>query len=296
MPRQKKNSFIKSLAILSGSGTLPLTALLEAEKQNIPFFVYIAKEENFAQVLKEADLFERFQKNIRFFSLTKIGALLKSLHKDNVSHLLLVGKAQKNILLNPFQYDLRTIRLTASLLDQNDNSIFDLLLQTFEKEGFKVLPQTLLLQSLLLAEGVYSKKKPTTQDLFDIDFGLYYAKKIGALDIGQTVVVAKGTLLAVEVALEGTDKTIVRGGGLAGKYRAVVCKSEKEKQDLRFDIPTVGLHTLQALQASGCKVLAVEAEKTFVTQQKEMREFADRHGLVLVSAKAPTKLVKQTKN
>lgn len=279
---------ISRLAILAGSGNLPLAAAQEAHEQNVDFLLY-ASDKKISENFKEK-LPEDFHNKIRIFSLTKVGALLKMLKKDNVSHLLMTGKVQKNILLNPFDYDLKTIRLLATLKNRNDDEIFRVLLQTFEENNLTVLPQSTFLQKLLWQKGVYSKKKPTKAQWQDIRFGLYYAQQIGALDIGQTVVVTGKMILAVESAVEGTDETILRGGRLAKKHAPVVCKAEKKNQDKRFDVPAIGINTLQAMHKSGCKVLAFEAGTTLVAEAEKIKSFADEHAIVLVSEPVPANL------
>ncbi len=148
-----------------------------------------------------------------------------------------------------------------------------------EREGFKVLDQTVYLKPFMPKVGVFSKAQPTEEQWADICFGFELAKQMGALDIGQTVVVKHKAAMAIE-AIEGTDKCILRGGEL-GRGEAVVVKTEKPNQDVRFDVPAVGIKTLMSMIDSGCKVLAVEAEKTIFVQQQDVLDMADRHGIVI---------------
>ena len=144
---------------------------------------------------------------------------------------------------------------------------------------FKVLDQTVYLKPFMPKVGVLSKAQPTDEQWADICFGFELAKQMGALDIGQTVVVKHKAAMAIE-AIEGTDKCILRGGEL-GRGDAVVVKTEKPNQDVRFDVPAVGIKTLMSMIDSGCKVLAVEAEKTIFVQQQDVLDMADRHGIVI---------------
>lgn len=287
---EKKN--ISRLVILAGADYLPIAAALDAQESDVDFLVYAINEEVAATIIShlQKHLGENITKKVKTFHLTKIASLLKMLKSDQASHLLMTGKVQKSVLLNPFQYDLMTIRLLASLKNQNDDEIFRVLLQTFEQHYLTVLPQSLFLQRLLLPAGVYSKKKPNKKQWLDIRYGLYYAKEIGKLDIGQTVVVTQKMLLAVETAVEGTDQAILRGGKLARKNTAVVCKSEKKNQDPRFDVPAIGLDTLQSMEKSGCKILAMEANKTFVPQLELVKKKANELGMILVSEHVPKSL------
>lgn len=155
-----------------------------------------------------------------------------------------------------------------SIKDWNDKSIFNLVYQEFKKTGIEILDQKSFLKSLLCAPGIYSKRKPAKSELDNIEFGMNYAKKIAALDIGQTVVVANKTILSVE-AIEGTDEAIKRGGAFARNKAGVVCKAMYKNQDTRFDVPAVGLQTLESMRASGCNVLAIEAKNTFVIDREK---------------------------
>ena len=148
-----------------------------------------------------------------------------------------------------------------------------------EREGFKVLDQTVYLKPFMPKVGVLSKAQPTDEQWADICFGFELAKQMGGLDIGQTVVVKHKAAMAIE-AIEGTDKCILRGGEL-GRGEAVVVKTEKPNQDVRFDVPAVGIKTLMSMIDSGCKVLAVEAEKTIFVQQEDVLDMANRHGIVI---------------
>lgn len=145
----------------------------------------------------------------------------------------------------------------------------------------QVSSQTDYLAHLLPQRGVLGSLNPDTEQSADIAYGMDMAKKIAGLDIGQTIVVKKKAIMAVE-AIEGTDQAVKRGGALAGSG-AVVAKVSKPKQDLRFDIPTVGLNTLQAMIDSRCSVLAIEAEKTFLVDKEAFLAKADQHGIVVVA-------------
>lgn len=289
---KKEKSKISRLVILAGADYLPVAAALDAQQSNVDFLIYAMSKEVAEEIFVhlQKHLGKDIKQKIKTFHLTKISSLLKMLKADQASHLLMTGKVQKSILLNPFQYDLMTIRLLASLKNRNDDEIFRVLLQTFERNNFRILPQSFFLQNLLLPAGIYSKKKPNKKQWQDIRFGLYYAKEIGKLDIGQTVVVTQKMLLAVETAVEGTDEAILRGGKLARKNIAVVCKSEKKNQDQRFDVPAIGLETLESMEKSGCKILAIEANKTFVPQFDLVKKKIDELKMILVSENVPKSL------
>ena len=129
--------------------------------------------------------------------------------------------------------------------------------------------------------GILTKRKPTREEMADIEFGMEMAKGIAGLDIGQTVIIKDKAVMAVE-AIEGTDEAIKRGGAL-GRGGIVVVKVAKPDQDLRFDIPTIGMNTLTSIKDANGKVLAIEAEKTFVVDMEDVIKEADRNGVTIVA-------------
>jgi DUF1009 family protein len=148
-----------------------------------------------------------------------------------------------------------------------------------EGEGIRIAPSTLFMDELLASEGQLSRRAPTPEERRDIDFGYEIAKEIGRLDIGQCVVVRRGVVVALE-AIEGTDETIRRGGLLAGPG-AVVVKVSKPRQDLRFDVPAVGLDTIRTMAEAKAAVLAVDAGKSLMFDREEMLKEADRAGIAV---------------
>ena len=150
-----------------------------------------------------------------------------------------------------------------------------------EKEGILIKASTFLLPDLLARKGCWTKRKPNRAENEDIKLGWHLAKEIGRLDIGQCVVVAGGSVLAVE-AIDGTDATIKRGGLLA-RGDAVVVKVCKPDQDFRFDVPAIGVQTIKVMAASGAKVLVIEANKAVVFDRREMINTADELGISIVA-------------
>jgi DUF1009 family protein len=162
-----------------------------------------------------------------------------------------------------------------------DDAILRALADLLEQEGISIRSSTFLLPEILAAKGCWTEREPSAAEQVDIDLGWGLAKKIGGLDIGQCIVVAGGSVMAVE-AIDGTDATIKRGGRL-GSGNAVVIKVSKPNQDLRFDIPTVGIDTVRVMHEAGATALAVEAGKVIVFEKDEMVAFADRCGISITA-------------
>ena len=255
------------LAIIAGAGDLPHIAMREALSQGEdPLFFSIT----------ESDFYpgEYSNRTIPVY-ITQIGKIFKLCKKNNVDRILLLGKVKKEIILKTYRYDLKTITLLAKMLNQNDYTFFETAAKEFEKEKITILSQKTFLKTLLLPEGRYTKAKLSKEKLGDIEFGMDIAHNLATLDIGQTVIVTQKMVLAVE-AIEGTDETIKRGGLLSRKKGAVVCKSTKRGQDDRFDLPTIGIETLQNMHSSGCDTIAIRANETIVVNPKQFIEEANK--------------------
>ena len=172
-------------------------------------------------------------------NIGKVGRIFKTLQKEGVDEVTMIGKVTKEILYSGgvLVPDWQAIKILMSLPDRHDDTIMNALVAKLESLGIHVMDQTLFLKDLMPQEGVLSKRKPTREEWEDMQYGFAMAKKIGGLDIGQTVVVKNKAIMAVE-AIEGTDACILRGGKLGKK--AIVAKTAKPAQDNRFDMPGVG--------------------------------------------------------
>jgi DUF1009 family protein len=209
--------------------------------------------------------------------LTKI---IRALRQHAVRQIVIVGKVPKRLLFESPRADLRTIRVLSRVQDYRDATLLQALIAEFAREGLEVVEQTRLLGHLLTPSGVLGTRQPNSGQWDDIRYGFSLAKALAALDIGQTVVIRRRTVLAVE-AVEGTDMAIQRGCRL-GRRGAVVVKVSRPQQDMRFDVPTVGPQTLQELVAGHAAVLAVEAGTTLMIRQPELIATANTQRIALV--------------
>ncbi|MFM7468603.1 MAG: LpxI family protein [Vampirovibrionales bacterium] len=203
----------------------------------------------------------------------------------HVTHLVFAGKVNKWVLFTQPQLDSLALQLLSRLLTRNDDALMQTYTEVITSQGIEVLPQSMFLASHFQGVGCLSIHKPTPEQFRDITLGFQLAKEMGRLDIGQSVVVHDGMVIAIE-AIEGTDACIERAGKLVHRKGGTLVKVAKPSQDQRFDIPTVGLKTLQALHRQGLKVLATEAHETLYLDSIAMARFADRHGMVIVSIDA----------
>jgi UDP-2,3-diacylglucosamine hydrolase len=265
---------MKKIGLIAGTGELPMAIAIEAKARG---YTVIAMA---LEPLAEKSL-ASYVDEIKWIHVGKFGKLIDSLKKCGVKKAVMAGKVSKALLYkSKITPDLRAVKLLFSLKDRKDDSILLAIAKELGDEGIELLDITLFSTGLLMPEGVLTKNRPSDDEQKDIEFGWKMAKEIGRLDIGQTVVVKNRAVMAVE-AIEGTDEAIKRGGRLAGEG-AVVVKVSKPNQDMRFDVPAVGLQTLCAMQEVNARVLCVEANKSLLLNKDKIIEEAKIAGISIV--------------
>ena len=215
----------------------------------------------------------------------QLGKLIKIFKEQDVKDVLMAGGIKKTRLFDGAMPDMRGMALLARMIHKKDDSLLRAVAEELESEGITVRESTLYLDNLLAPSGVLTKRKPSKDEQKDIEFGWEMAKEIGKLDIGQTVVVKDQAVLAVE-AIEGTDEAIRRGGKLC-RQGAVVVKICKPQQDLRFDLPAIGMQTIRTMQEVKATCLAVEAGKTLLFDRDDVIAEAERAGISVVGVASP---------
>ena len=256
------------LGIVAGGEELPLIGINEAIKAGEQPLIFSIIESDFS-----SDQIEHIP-----FHVTKINSLFKLCKKHNVDRILMLGKVKKDLIFKNVKFDLKTIGIMARAVTRNDYALFTSLADEFKKQKIEIISQKTYLQPLLLPEGRYTKKKISADIINDIEMGIQYAEKMAAMDIGQSVVIKNKTVVAVE-AVEGTNDAIIRGGKLTRNKGAVLCKSSRPGQDERFDLPTVGNHTLQIMKDNGYSALAIRANDTIVVNPEEFIHNANKMGI-----------------
>ncbi|MEW6109918.1 MAG: UDP-2,3-diacylglucosamine diphosphatase LpxI [Nitrospirota bacterium] len=272
---------VKKLGLISGSGELPKAVASEARSKGY-HVIAIGLEP-----LAESSL-SSFVDEIHWINVGKLGKIIETLKKNGVKEAVMAGKVPKSLLYkSKIKPDLRAVKLLFTLKDRSDDSILLAIAAELQKDGISLLNTTDFSSRLLTFEGVLTSRKPSEDEWKDIEFGWKIAKEIGRLDIGQTVVVKNQAVMAIE-AIEGTDEAIRRGGRLAGEG-SVVVKVSKPQQDMRFDVPVVGLDTLKVMKEIKARVLAVEAKKSILLSKEEIVQNADRAGISIIGYAAKLK-------
>ncbi len=234
--------------------------------------------------------------DFRWIGLGRLGGAIRYFKRHGVTEATMAGKFHKTLLFARWAWvrhlpDWRTLRaciphFVTRRKDCRDDSLLGMLVNEFARDGIRFGPATDYAPELLAPRGQLSALGPSAWQRKDIAFGWKVAKELGRLDIGQSVAVKDQTVLAVE-AIEGTDACIGRAGSLCPAGGFTVVKVAKPQQDMRFDVPTVGLGTLQTMVRSGAKVLAIEAGRTIVLDQPDFAAYANQHRLVVVALEGP---------
>jgi UDP-2,3-diacylglucosamine hydrolase len=264
---------VKKIGLIAGNGKFPLIFAEHAKRAGYNVVAVAHYGETDPAI-------ERLVKEIRWVYVGQLGKIIRSFQRAEVNEAVMAGGIRKVKLFDNFRPDLRGTRFLAKLKSREDDDLLRGIANELAADGIKVIESTFCLSDIIPERGVLTKRSPRHQEWDDIQLGFRTAKEIGRLGIGQTVVVRKQIVLAVEAA-EGTDAAIERGGKLAGSG-CVVVKVSKPQQDLRFDVPAVGIETVNHLHEVRGRVLAIEAGKTILLEKDNLLKHADACGISLV--------------
>ncbi len=265
------------LAIVAGNGRFPFLVLEAARDQGIDPLVVAIKEEASPELSKTA-------RAIHWLSLGEVSKLLEVLNAERVTQVLLAGQVKHAQLFSSIKPDGMLRRVLKGVRRRNTDSLIGAFIRMIEGRGIRVVDSTLFLKPLLPGAGALTRRSPEPDELADVTYGRQIARKIVALDIGQTIVVADRACLAVE-AMEGTDAAIGRAAKLSNGRRLVVVKVSRPHQDMRFDVPVVGLKTIRVMSQANARVLAVDAGKTLLFERERMIKEANQAGIAIVGMK-----------
>jgi DUF1009 family protein len=220
--------------------------------------------------------------HIEWVELGQFGRLVELLHRLRIQHVSMVGRVPHNSIWQYRHFDVRAVKLLATVMNRRADGILSRICDEFRKEGIEVVDSTMFLRSFMPRAGVLTSCRAlTVAEQEDIEFGLPIARAIAGLDIGQSIVVKDKAVVAVE-GLEGTDKCLQRAAELCGNG-FVLIKVSKPRQDARFDVPVIGLGTIQMMEELGGGVMAISAGETLMFNREEMVERANRAGIVIVA-------------
>jgi DUF1009 family protein len=264
---------VKKLGLIAGNGKFPLLFASEAKRAGYAVIAIAHHGETDEKLSEIAD-------EITWVYVGQLGKIIRVLQRAKVTDAVMAGGIRKVRLLSNFRPDLRGVRFLAKFKSREDDVLLRGIADELAADGIRILESTLCLPEIICPDGVLTKRQPDQQEWDDVKLGFSVAKEIGRLGVGQTVVVKNHVVVAVE-AVEGTDAAIQRGGTLA-KTGAVVVKVSKPQQDLRFDVPAVGIDTVERLHEVGASVLALEAGKTILLEKESLLAQADSYEIAVV--------------
>ncbi|MEE2840123.1 MAG: UDP-2,3-diacylglucosamine diphosphatase LpxI [Acidobacteriota bacterium] len=279
---------MKKLGLIAGNGRYPLLVLEEAIRREITVTVAAIREETLPEIEEFAN---RPHVSVHWLGLGQLGKLIRVFKGEGVQKAIMAGQVKHSQIFSRkggdssgrrlILPDLKMMKVFMSLPERNTQSLIGGVIEELEKEGIEFIDSTVLLASLLPEAGVLTRREPSSEELMDIEYGRPIAQEIAHLDLGQTIVIKDRAVVAVE-AMEGTDETIRRAARLVGGGRLTVVKVSRPDQDMRFDVPVVGLDTLLVLKECNVSALAVDAEKTLVLDREEFIREADRLEMAVI--------------
>ena len=264
-----------TLGLIAGNGEFPLLVLDEARRRGFEVVALAIEGETDSRI-------EDHGATVHWIGLGEVSRCIKLFKKAGVSRAIMAGQVRHKKIFRSLRPDPGLLRVLSRMKSRNTDAILGAVADVLAEEGIHLLDSTSLLRPLVATEGVLGKRKPSSEEKKDIAFGLRMAREMARLDIGQTVVVRGGAVVAVE-AMEGTDETIRRAGGIVSGG-LTVAKVARPSQDMRFDVPVVGPRTIEVMAQAGCAVLVLQAEKSLLLERETLIEKANHAKIVVVGA------------
>ena len=271
MPKANHNT--QGWGLIAGNGRFPFLVLEGAHNQGIDMAVVAIKEEASPELEKSAN-------RLHWVSLGELSRTIDLLHQEGVTQAVMAGQVKHNKIFSAIRPDWRLAKLLLSLPRKNTDSLIGAVARLLEEEGIRLVDSTLFLEPLVPQPGVLTRCAPNNHETEDIAYGHRVARQIAAMDIEQTVVIADRACVAVE-AMEGTDEVIARAARIASGKPLMVVKVSKPGQDMRFDVPVVGLPTIEQMREAGATALAVDAGRTLLFDRGKLIELADAAGIAV---------------
>jgi len=259
--------------LIAGNGRFPFLVLEGARSQGIDMAVIALKEEASPEL-------EKIAKRLHWVSLGDLSKTIDLMHQEGVKQAVMAGQVKHNKIFSAIRPDWKLAKLLLSLPQKNTDALIGAVARVLEDEGIRLVDSTLFLKPLVPDPGVLTRRAPNEHEAEDIAYGLGVARQFASMDIGQTLVIADRACVAVE-AMEGTDETIARAARITGGKPLVVVKVSKPGQDMRFDVPVVGLPTVEQMKAVGATALAMDAGRTLLFDRSKLIEAADGAGIAM---------------
>ncbi len=265
---------IMKLGLIAGNGSFPFLVVEGARKAGVEVAVAAIREETDPQIEEIAD-------NVTWVGVGQLGKMLRFFKNEGVEKAIMAGQVKHVQIFSSSIPDLRMVKMLLRLPRKNTDALIGAVADELASEGIELIDSTHFLSDYLPQSGTLTKRAPDEREHADIEYGLEVAHEIARLDLGQTIVVRDRACVAIE-AMEGTDAVIRRAGELA-RGRLTVVKNAKPDQDMRFDVPVIGLSTIQTMIDAGATCLCLTAGKTLMFERDEVCALANKHKIAIVA-------------
>jgi hypothetical protein len=278
------------LGLIAGNGRFPFLLLDAARAEGLPVVVAAIKEETDPEMDRRAEADAGI--SVHWLSLGELSRLIETFQNAGVSKAVMAGQVKHKQIFSSIRPDWRLAKLLLNLRTRSTDALLGAVAKVLGDEGIELISSTAFLEPLLAEEGVLTERAPDEEECLNIEYGLGVARALAGFDIGQTVVVAAQACVAVE-AMEGTDATIERAGRLMQSFeggastlerRLTVVKVAKPEQDMRFDVPVIGISTVEAMIRASASCLSIEAGRTLLFDRDQLLERATQAGIAIVAA------------
>ncbi|MGA8212026.1 MAG: UDP-2,3-diacylglucosamine diphosphatase LpxI [Candidatus Sulfotelmatobacter sp.] len=276
---------MERIGLIAGNGKFPFLILDAARAQGFEVVVAAIKEE------ASPEIEDRGAASVHWLSLGELSKLIETFQREGIHRAIMAGQVKHKQIFSAIRPDWRLAKLLLSLTTRNTDSLLGAVAKVLAEEGITLENSTGLLEPLLVKSGVLTRRTPTEQERKNIDYGRAVARQVAQYDIGQTVVIAETACVAVE-AMEGTDAAIERAGYIMGSLRGdastlsralTVVKMAKPNQDMRFDVPVIGVKTIEVMQGAGATCLALDAGKCLLLDGEKILDAANAAGIAVVA-------------
>ena len=276
---------MERLGLIAGNGTFPFLVLDAARAQGFEVVVAAIREETFPEIESHGAA------AVHWLSLGELSKLIETFQAAGVKRAIMAGQVRHKQIFSSIRPDWRLAKLLFSLTTRNTDSLLGAVAKVLAEEGITLESSTWLLEPLLAKSGVLTKREPTEQERKNIEYGRAVARQLAQHDIGQTVVIAESACVAVE-AMEGTDATIERAGKIMLSMQGdastlsralTVVKIAKPSQDMRFDVPVIGVKTIEVMHAAGASCLALDSGKCLLLDGEKVIDAANAAGIAIAA-------------
>ena len=270
------------VGLIAGNGRFPFLVVDGARKAGASLTVVAIKEETDKRIEEVAD-------DVQWVGIGQLGKMISHFKRHGITKAIMAGQVKHVQIFSGAIPDIRMFKMLWSLPKRNTDALIGGVADELAKEGIELIDSTYFIKDWLAPKGVLTKRKPNDSELANIEYGLHIAGEIARLDLGQTIVIRACACVAIE-AMEGTDATIRRAGELVNGKLTIV-KVAKPDQDMRFDVPVVGVPTVKAMIDAGATCLSVTAGKTLMFDRKEMLSLAGKHKIAIVGSPETTRSI-----